>query len=291
MVLCSECPAETSSLPPLTSTSFCLEVIASTYTFIGATATGTAPGVQSTAGSHTGSSSSSGGNTLSAGAAAGIGVGGALVAVGIAALIFFLCRRARKRKQMRNQPPSNFGSSMHHPSITPSSPPPQFPSPFEQPQEMKMGFNEPPAMPVVPHYGHQRTLSHELETSLPASSPQMSAYQSQHESITPKRLPSPQVVAIHAPQPRSPPPALTSSGFQYHHQSMGQVSPPLGGQRTPGSNPDSASYGFPSHEASPNPEAEGFQFQQQMGPGSPESQQRLFPRRQVGSPNLRGGSQ
>jgi hypothetical protein len=153
-----------------------------------------------------------------------------------------------------------------------------------------MNYGDPPPMTLIPNYGHPRILSHELDSSALAGSPQMSAYQSQSQSMTPKRSPSPAEAGIIAPQPRSPPPTLTSSGFQYHQPSQGHVSPPTGGQRTPGSNHETSSYGFPSHEGSPNPDFEGFKFQQGQQPdeGSPESQQRLFPRRVVGSPNLRG---
>ncbi len=207
-------------------------------------------------------------------------------------LVFFLFRRARRRKQrlLKPPPPSTFAPSTHHPSLAPTSPPPQFSSPYEHPQEVKMGSGDPPPMTLVPDYGNQRIPSHELDSSAVRGSPKISAYQSQSASTTPKRLPSPSSAGILAPQPRSPPPALTSSGFQYQ-QSRGHISPPIGGQRTPGSNHGSGSYGFPSHEASPNLDVQGFQFQQaqqQQGVASPESQQHLFPRRLVGSPNLRG---
>lgn len=214
-----------------------------------------------------------------------------MLVVAVAGLVFFLFRRSRRRKQRLNQPPPpDFVPSTHHPSLAPTSPPPQFSSPYEQPQEVKMGYGDPPPIALVPNNSHQRIPSHELDSSAVVSSPETSAYHSQSATMTPKRSPSPTSMGIIAPQPRSPPPALTSSGFQYQHQPHGQISPPVGGQRTPGSNHESGSYGFPSHEASPNPDIEGFQFQQpqQQGAGSPESQQHLFPRRMVGSPNLRG---
>lgn len=233
---------------------------------------------------------STGGHKLSLGAAAGIGVGGALLVVALLGLIFFFVRRARKRKQMLNQThPPSFTGSHHHSSLYPNSPPPQFSSPYEQPQEVKSGQSEPPPMALIPNFGPQRIPSHELDSAAVRGSPQISAYHSQSSGGTPKRIPSPPSTGLIAPQPRSPPPALTSSGFRYHEQSRGQISPPIGGQRTPGSNHESGSYGFPSHEASPNPDGEGFQFQtpRQQGTGSPESQQHIFPRRVVGSPNLR----
>jgi hypothetical protein len=218
-----------------------------------------------------------------------------LLLVAVVGLTFFLFRRARKRRQRLNRPlpPPNFPSSNHHPSLAPTSPPPVFSSPYEQPQEAKFGFQEPPPMTLVPNYGHQRLPSHELDSSaIRTGSPQISAYQSQTSSTTPRRVSSPAPAGIIAPLPRSPPPALSSSGFQYQHQrqlSHGQVSPPIGGQRTPGSNHESGSYGFPSHEGSPNPDVDAFQFQNPQShiAGSPESQQGLFPRRKVGSPNLR----
>jgi hypothetical protein len=258
---------------------------------LGATATATGADGQPTAGTYPpGASSAPAGPKLSVGAAAGIGVGGALLLVAVLALVIFLLRRARRRKQNLDLPPHNVGPSTHHSSLGPTSPPSQFSSPYEQPQELKMNYGDPPPMTLVPNYGHPRILSHELDSSILAGSPQMSAYQSQSQSMTPKRSPSPTATGIIAPQPRSPPPTLTSSGFQYHQPSQGHVSPPTGGQRTPGSNHETSSYGFPSHEGSPNPDFEGFKFQQGQQPdaGSPESQQRLFPRRVVGSPNLRG---
>ncbi|ERF75965.1 hypothetical protein EPUS_01331 [Endocarpon pusillum Z07020] len=281
MVLCSECPASTSSLPPLTS---------------GATATATGADGQPTAGVLPSEVySSSGGSKLSVGAAAGIGVGGALGAVAIIGLGFFLFRRARKRKQSQKQPPSNFAPSTHHPSLAPTSPPPQFSSPYSHPQEVKTGYGDPPPMSLAPDFGPGRNASHELDSAALAGSPQTSAYHSQAASMTPKRMPSPLSTGIIAPQPRSPPPTLTSSGFQYQRQPHGQVSPPIAtGQRTPVSTHDSTSYGFPSSETSPNPESEGFQFQtpqQQAGMSSPDSQHRLYPRRAVGSTGTRGVSQ
>ncbi len=214
--------------------------------------------------------------------------------VAILGLAFFLFRRARKRKQSQTQPP-NFAPSTHHPSLAPTSPPPQFSSPFSQPQEVKAGYGDPPPMSLAYDYGHGRNTSHELDSAARAGSPQTSAYQSQAASMTPRRIPSPLSTGIYAPQPRSPPPVLTSSGFQYQHQPNDQVSPPLGtGQRTPKSNHESGSYGFPSHEASPNPDSEGFRFhtpQEQAGMGSPDSQHRLYPRRAVGSAGTRGASQ
>ena len=258
---------------------------------IDTTATATDAGTQSTAGIYSpGTSSSSEGHKLSTGAAAGIGVGGALLLVAVLGLAVFFFRRAHKRKQRLKQPPSNFAPSSHHPSLGPTSPPPPISSPYEQPQEeAKVGYNDPPPMTLVPNYGDELNTSHELDSSALASGRQTSAYQSQAAIMTPKPLPSPRPTGIVAPQPRSPPPALTSSGFQYQQQSRGQISPPTGGQRTPGSNHESGSYGFPSQEASPSMDAEGFQFQQpqQQGASSPESQQHLFPRRMVGSPNLR----
>lgn len=150
-------------------------------------------------------------------------------------------------------------------------------------------------MSLAPDYAHGRNTSHELDSAARLGSPQTSAYQSQTASMTPRRIPSPLSTGILAPQPRSPPPMLSSSGFQYQHQPHGQISPPIGtGQRTPGSNHESGSYGFPSQEASPNPDGEGFQFhtpQQQGGLGSPDSQQHLYPRRAVGSASTRGASQ
>ena len=215
--------------------------------------------------------------------------------VAILGLGFFLFRRARKRKQSQNQPTSNFAPSTHHPSLAPTSPPPQFSSPYSHPQEVKTGYGDPPPMSLASEYGPGRNTSHELDSAALAESPHTSAYQSQAASMTPKRMPSPLSAGILAPQPRSPPPTLTSSGFQYQHQPHGQISPPIGtGQRTPGSTHESTSYGFPSHEASPNPEGEGFQFQtplQQGGMGSPDSQHRLYPRRAVGSTSTRGVSQ
>ena len=233
--------------------------------------------------SAAGATSSAESNKLSAGAAAGIGVGGALFVVGIIALIFFLFRRARKRKQSLKQPPSNFNASSHHPSLAPTSPPPQFSSPYDHPQEVKMGYHDPPPMALAPNYGQERSLSHELDTAGMTASPPLSAYHSQSASMTPRRLPSPTSNGIIAPQPRSPAPVLTNNAYQQNQQSRGQVSPPIGGHRTPVSHHESGSYGFPSNEASPNPEMEGFQFQQQQqnALGSPDSQQRLFPRRAV----------
>lgn len=290
-VICPDCLVPTSSLPPLTSMTLVLQTKPATADSwkLGATPTATGTGGRPTAGTSTPISSS-----LSVGAAAGIGVGGALLLVAVIGLGFFLFRMARKRKQGLNQPPSHFNPSTHHPSMGPNSPPPHFSSPYAQAQEVKMGYGDPPPMTLVPNYPHGRSTSHELDSAALAGSPHVSAYHSQSASLTPKRYPSPLSTGILAPQPRSPPPALTSSGFQYHNQPRGHVSPPIGGgQRTPGSNHDSVSYGFPSHETSPNPDAEGFQLQTppQQGAGSPESQQHLYPRRAVGSPNLRTSSQ
>lgn len=226
---------------------------------------------------------SSGGVKLSAGAAAGIGVGGALLLVAIFGLIFFLFRRrGRKRREEKNQLRPDSPQSNHQPPLIPYSPPPQFSSPYEQPHEGKYGPGDPPPMTLAPQYGQSPIRPHELESSGTHNSPNLSAYRSQSESMTPKRSPSPGIVA---PLPRSPPVPMSSSGFQYTHQSNPQVSPPVGGQRTPGSNHESGSYGFPSHETSPNPEAGSFQFQQpyHQNAGSPESQQHLFPRRAVGA--------
>lgn len=152
-----------------------------------------------------------------------------------------------------------------------------------------MGYVEPPLMSLAPQFGEQPGYSHELDSSAKVNSPQISAYQSQSENVTPRRMPSPPSADIAAPQPRSPPPTLTSSRFQYQYPRHPAVSPPIAAHRTPGSNHDSSSYGFPSHEATPNQDVEGFQFQQphHQGAGSPESQQRLVPRRAVGTPNLR----
>lgn len=185
--------------------------------------------------------------------------------------------------------------STHHPSLVPTSPPPQFPSPYTHPQEVKTGYGDPPPMSLAPDYGPGRNRSHELDSASLAGSPQTSAYHSQAASMTPKRMPSPLSTGIVAPQPRSPPTTVTSSRVQYPRQPHGQISPPIAtGQRTPASTHESTSYGFPSSETSPNPESEGFQFQtpqQQGGMGSPDGQHRLYPRRAVGSTGTRGLSQ
>lgn len=215
--------------------------------------------------------------------------------VGIIALAFFLFRRSRKQKRSLNQPPSNGALSAHHQSLTPSSPPPKFDSSYEHAQEIKSGYGDPPPMTLVPNTGRQRGQSHELDTAAARNNPHVGAYQAQSGNMTPNRIPSPASARIVAPQPRAaPPPALANSGFQYQARSYSQTSPPTSDQRTPGSNHESGSYGFPSQDPSPHPDMEAFQFQQQSYPGtagSPDSSQHVFPRRLVGTPNLRGGQQ
>lgn len=262
-------------------------VIANTF-LAGAAATATGADGEPTAGT-----SADGGHKLSPGAAAGIGVGGALLLVAIVGAIIFLFRRARKRKQGRHRSLSHSVPPTHHPSLVPTSPPPQFSPPYEPSREIKTVYYDPPPMALGPQHGHQHVFPHELDSAAVTGSPQTSAYQAQSEGTAAEQLPSPPLAGIVAPQPHSPPPTVSSSGFQYHKRAPGQVSPPQGSQRSRGSNFDNSSYGFPSQEPSPNPEVEGFPFQQplqQGGPGSPESQQRLFPRRTVGSPNLRGST-
>lgn len=199
--------------------------------------------------------------------------------IGLLGLVFFLLRRARRRKQSLNLPP-DVGPSTHHPSLPRISPPPGFISPYEHPREIKSADINLPPMTFVPNDGHGRIHSHELDSSALGNNPQASAYQSQSQSMTPRQSFSPPLAGIIAPQPRLPAP-LTNSAFQSQQSS--------GSQRTASSGHEAASYGFPSHETSPNPDIEGFQFQtqQQQSAGSPESQQRLVPRRMVGSPNLR----
>jgi hypothetical protein len=294
MVLCSECPVESSSLPPLTSMVLVLPnvLVITNKLLAGAAATATGADGEPTAGTSSSGTSANGGYKLSPGAAAGIGVGAALLLVAIIGAIIFLFRRARKRKQGRHQSLAHSVPPTHHPSLAPTSPPPQF-SPYAQPREVKTVYYDPPPMALGPQYGHQRVFPHELDSAAVTGSPQTSAYQAQSEGTAAERLPSPPSAGIIAPQPHAPPPTVRSSGFQYHKRSPGQISPPQGSQRSRGSNHDNSSYGFPSQEPSPNPDAEGFPFQQplqQGGPGSPESQQRLFPRRTVGSPNLRGST-
>lgn len=234
--------------------------------------------------SPAGTNSSKKGNRLSVGAAAGIGAGGALFVVAFCAIIFFIFRKVRQRKRVPQQAPPAFAST-HRPSIAPKSPPPQFSSPYEQPQEAKMVYTDPPPMALAPNqYGH-RSLSHELDTSGFPGTPPISAYQSQSASMTPRQFPSPSSTGIIAPQPRSPAPPLSRNGLHQYPQPQSQVSPPIGaGQRTPGSNNESG-YGFPSQDASPNPESESLHFQH--GAASPDSQQRLQPRRPVGAGNMR----
>jgi hypothetical protein len=252
-IICATCPLSTSaSAAPTTTSSSVSHISYSTaYTSsISGLTTMVMPG--STSSSSPTPAAAAAKASVSAGAAAGIGVGAA-AAVGIVAVLIWLCSRSRRRRRERDHP-----ATYTQPWIPPA------------PQQHLTNAPEMNTYPSAPPYkGHNRQLSHELQSAelVPGSPPSES---NRSHMYSPPRSPPLQQTNIA--------PGLSADGRfvqpQPHHLSP-QPNQPWMQAGTDGSP-------HMSYEGSPRSNQESFE-NAQHGQGSPESQQGLFPRRAVGS--------
>ena len=266
-VVCATCPVTSSAAQTFTGGASSATSGSPTSFATGFTSSITNGGSGSQATAATSSAPAPSHSGLSAGAAAGIGVAGAVIVLGVIALIVWLCLRSRKRRNAASQ-------VQHDPPELPHSP-----APLYTQQEMKynpsdLGIGQ--STSSNPSH-HQKQLSHELDGSALAGLERNAYHSNNNQSPSSNNI--------------------TRTGSPSHTQTSGgiysaQDSPRLE-QPAPSRSPPPIGF-HPSPQHSPQPSYGELDTPNLMAHwsghwDSPESQQGLFIRPEPGRERRPGG--
>ena len=198
---------------------------------------------------------------LSPGAAAGIGAGGSLALVAILLAIFLIIRKRRKRKDDWGLKRPSMTTSSHPPSFLMTSPSSQPSSSYEPSPSGRRSFVGRPPVRLISSGDGPRSPSYELDGTAPGTGPITSTDHLRPNSSSQRAVSwqsSGNTIAAELSQ--SPWSTVSKDASQYRHFSHARSSPPSSSTKSPASNQERRSYGFPSQRSSPNIERNGFSF-------------------------------